>query len=485
MFTVDVSPQNGDAHENDSKMTKSTEIDNLDELPQEKLSGKLPTESTAVKVSGPQDSKSKVLSQVPVSRTGSSSYIISSQPALKLLSSYQPKSWMNILPPTWKTDSWINAEKLVWRKDMDQFVLELQRKKAHNLLELLASSSAGYLASRFESHSIVAHHQVAAVLWLGTSGATNTSRGRKSSRDSATSSIPQELPKDSSSPGRTPRRTPVLISGDQTSTLEAEAASAARAAAAAAVAVAAEAVAAAEVPTVETAAKASASEEQEPPFYAMVRYKSHFIPIYNLPQLLGSEHVAHLRTISPKLKGTMAVLKKKTRTVPAQMELWKLMGYMAPMETLGVLDSKIHDGVMSVLQEREQQIEIKKKRKLEELEKRRKKIKQRPPGRIDEEGRVNPTPWVRNRSKKLLRARHGQAKRYLQSQKYARKKKVERNREANKASDRRRKIRRRRSMNAPLSRKLAPRPGSDPSLIRRVQTEPEPVPLIRPVRSGD
>ena len=300
--TVDGS-QNVKAPENDAIITKPTEIKNLDDLPPKEPSGKLPLNSSTVKRTVPQELKLKLRSPVPDTRTGSSSYFICSQPALKLLSDLNPKTRMRVIPAAWKSDSWIKANKLVWRKDMDEFVLELQRKKTLALLKLLASSRGGYVVSCAGYKSVDAHRQVAAVLWLGASEPAKTPRSRKPTTDSATSIVPQELKGNLSSPGTAPLLREGM-SADHNPTLQADAA---------------------------------ASEESEPPFYAMVKHKSHFIPIYNLPVLLGFEHLAHLRATGPCLRGTIAVIKKKQRTVRAQMELWKLMGYMAQTETLGGL----------------------------------------------------------------------------------------------------------------------------------------------------
>lgn len=291
------------APENDATITKPTEIKNVEDLPPREPLEKLPLNSSTVKHTVAQEFNLKIRSPVPNTRTGSSSYFVCSQPALKLLSDLHPKSHMRILPTAWKADSWIKADKLVWRKDMDKFVLELERKKTSTLLKLLASSRAGYVVACAGYKSVDAHHQVAAVLWLGASGAAKTPRSRKPITDSATSIIPQEL-EDNPLSSRTVLLLQDGISADHNPTLQTDAA---------------------------------ASEESEPPFYAMIKHKSHFIPIYNLPVLLGSEHLAQLRAAGPSLRGTIAVIKKKQRTVPAQMELWKLMGYLAHTETLGAL----------------------------------------------------------------------------------------------------------------------------------------------------
>lgn len=67
----------------------------------------------------------------------------------------------------------------------------------------------------------------------------------------------------------------------------------------------------------------------DPPPYAMLPYKAHQIPIYNLPVLLGANYLQQLRESSPELFGEeMAVLKGKRGTVKVQGELWRLMGFL-------------------------------------------------------------------------------------------------------------------------------------------------------------
>ncbi|KAL8806496.1 MAG: hypothetical protein Q9182_001278 [Xanthomendoza sp. 2 TL-2023] len=74
----------------------------------------------------------------------------------------------------------------------------------------------------------------------------------------------------------------------------------------------------------------------DPPPYAMIEYKSSgHIPIYNLPTLLGSEHLHQLRATSKQFHGTLAVIKRKHTTTECQLQLWKLLGYLAPDTSAG------------------------------------------------------------------------------------------------------------------------------------------------------
>lgn len=305
--TVDVSPPNEKPSEDVSLVNQSAEIKNLDESPQNEPSEKLPSDSLTVKDT---ELKAKVSSPMPGTRKAASSYFICSQPAMKVLSGFSQRSWMNAIPHTWKSDSGIRADKLVWRKDMDGFVLELLRKKTFALLKMLASSRTGYITSCAGYNSVGAHNQVAAALWLGASTPANITGSQELLASSGACTSQEEVAGDLLSPGAAAPLQETTSAGHN-STPQAEIAS---------------------------------SEGLDPPSYAMIKYKSHYIPFYNLPMLLGSEYISRLRAYIPFAQGTMALIKNKQRTVKAQMELWKLMGYMAQTEILEALESKVQSG---------------------------------------------------------------------------------------------------------------------------------------------
>ena len=71
-------------------------------------------------------------------------------------------------------------------------------------------------------------------------------------------------------------------------------------------------------------------EEQGPPQYAMHRYRGHYIPYFNLVTLLGRTNLLTLRkTGLAQIGDQIAVLKAKRPTVKTQLELWKLLGFLA------------------------------------------------------------------------------------------------------------------------------------------------------------
>lgn len=303
--TVDVSLQSDeswkDTSESVSLGTEFSETRNPDKTLQRETTGELPSKSQTVEKTFLQDSKTNALSPTSDSRNASASYFICSQPVMRELSAFQKRSWMRVIPLAWKNDSGIAADNLVWRKDMDRFVLELLRKKVFRLLEALASSRGGYISSSAGYNYISRHHQAAGVLWMGAKALDNMLECHDKSASSETHTSQEEVVFDQSSPG-------VAAPLDGTNRADHSI------------------IPEAEVPS---------AEDAEPPFYSMFKYKSHYIPIYNLPTLLGPEYVTRLRATAASLQGTMAVIKSKSRTVKAQMELWKLMGYLAPAESLG------------------------------------------------------------------------------------------------------------------------------------------------------
>lgn len=181
-------------------------------------------------------------------RTVAGSHIIAHQSALRLISNLKQRSYMQILPHRWKNDARFKADQIIWRKDMDTFVLELLRKRAVKLLQYLGTRPAAYVVPCQDYEDIQNKHQAGAVLWLGGPNA----------------------------------------------------------------------------------------DKDHPPPYAMMGFKSSGrIPLYNLPALLGSEHLSQLRGASKIFDSTLAVIKRKHNTAECQLHLWKLMGYVASDTSAG------------------------------------------------------------------------------------------------------------------------------------------------------
>ena len=74
-----------------------------------------------------------------------------------------------------------------------------------------------------------------------------------------------------------------------------------------------------------------ASKEAEPlPAYAMHYYKGRHIPLFDLATLLGRAHLLRLREVCPAhVVGQLAIVKAKRPTIKFQLELWRLVGFLA------------------------------------------------------------------------------------------------------------------------------------------------------------
>ena len=101
-------------------------------------------------------------------RTLSGSYLPARAPALRYISGMRHKHYLRvIIPYRWKGDLALNANHIVWREDMEQYVLSLMRTEIISSLSYLSSLPAGYIVRCNDWASIDQHRQVAAVLWLG------------------------------------------------------------------------------------------------------------------------------------------------------------------------------------------------------------------------------------------------------------------------------------------------------------------------------
>lgn len=103
-------------------------------------------------------------------------YIVSQRPAIKLMSDVKRTSYMQMVPHRWKMDARFKADDIIWRKDMDTFVLDLMRKKVVKLLKYLSSKPAAYVAKCEDYENIQSKHQPGAVLWLGESNGNAVSK---------------------------------------------------------------------------------------------------------------------------------------------------------------------------------------------------------------------------------------------------------------------------------------------------------------------
>ena len=117
-------------------------------------------------VLGPKDA-SKTM-KCPV-RILSSTHFLASRQVLTHVSSLTPSQYVRLMPYRWKQDHSVKLSDIVWREDMDFFVLEVLRRNISKTLSYLASRPAAFIAPCRNYDSINNHSQVAAVLWLSKS----------------------------------------------------------------------------------------------------------------------------------------------------------------------------------------------------------------------------------------------------------------------------------------------------------------------------
>ena len=198
-------------------------------------------------------------------RTLSSTHFLASRQVLAHISGLTPPHYKRLMPYRWRQDPSVKLPEIIWREDMDIFVLNILRRNLSKTLSYLASRSAAYISPCKNNVSINKHGQVAAVLWLR--------------NDTEISNHDEALTSD---------------------------------------------------------ATAFDVGEPGPPPYAMHHYKTHYIPCYNLAALLGPTYLSALKESQPDHYGEqLAVLKLKRTTVKVQLELWKLLGYIAQDGTYG------------------------------------------------------------------------------------------------------------------------------------------------------
>ncbi|KAL8781549.1 MAG: hypothetical protein Q9203_000234 [Teloschistes exilis] len=108
-------------------------------------------------------------------RAVAGSHILSQRSSLKFMSSLKQRTMSQLIPLRWKQDGRFKAQEIIWREDMDTFVLELMRKKIVKLLKYLSSRPAAYITPCEGFQDIKKKHQPGAVVWLGEPGSHSNS----------------------------------------------------------------------------------------------------------------------------------------------------------------------------------------------------------------------------------------------------------------------------------------------------------------------
>ena len=142
----------------------------------------------------PSPQTTPTIAPKPPLRPAAHTHFLAHSPVLHLISSLKRKNYVRFLPKRWKTDSAISIESVVWRKDMDTFVLEVLRKRVVKLLKYLSSRPAAYIAACKGYEAVKESHQVAAVLYLGPLASSSTTNPDVSSAPNSASPLPEPPP---------------------------------------------------------------------------------------------------------------------------------------------------------------------------------------------------------------------------------------------------------------------------------------------------
>lgn len=99
-------------------------------------------------------------------RTLSSTHFLACGQVLAHVSGLTSPKYKRLMPYRWRQDPSVKIPDIVWREDMDVFVLDILRRNLLQNLSYLASRPAAYIVPCSNYDGINNHDQVAAVLWL-------------------------------------------------------------------------------------------------------------------------------------------------------------------------------------------------------------------------------------------------------------------------------------------------------------------------------
>ena len=100
-------------------------------------------------------------------RTLTGTHFIAQKSTLRFISRLEKEKYRKLFPLRWKTGSNLETREVVWRQDMDTYVLGLLRKDLLTSLKYIASRPVGYMVGCGAYEQIGKHAQVGAALWLG------------------------------------------------------------------------------------------------------------------------------------------------------------------------------------------------------------------------------------------------------------------------------------------------------------------------------
>ena len=135
------------------------------QAPSNPVNDEVPNGQRGGSFSHPLESDTPTTLKSPI-RTLSGTHFLASRHVLAHVSALTPVQYKRLLPYRWKHDTSVKLPEIIWREDMDIFVLEILRRNVLKTLCYLASRPAAYIAPCKASESVNEHSQVAAVLWL-------------------------------------------------------------------------------------------------------------------------------------------------------------------------------------------------------------------------------------------------------------------------------------------------------------------------------
>lgn len=216
-------------------------------------------------------------------RALSSTYLLGSARAMGSIARKKRREYVMLLSHRWKEDPAVDVKHVVWREDMDGFVKGLLRRKVVAGLEKLAEKTSGQnvMVCNEGWEGVRKMGKVGGVLWFGDGdgqlGEEEVVGGLGRDREKAREGAVDALARDTA--------------GQEGERLR---------------------------------------ERDGPPPYAMLRFASQCIPVYNVRKLLGEEHVKCLREEkASRYGGELTVIRSGDATAKVQQELWRLMGYLS------------------------------------------------------------------------------------------------------------------------------------------------------------
>ena len=99
-------------------------------------------------------------------RTMAGTYFAAQRATIQFISRLDKHEYSKMFPYRWKNSMALNTKDIVWREDMDTYVLGLMRKNLARDLQYMSSRASGYVA-RSTYEQVGSHPQLGAALWLG------------------------------------------------------------------------------------------------------------------------------------------------------------------------------------------------------------------------------------------------------------------------------------------------------------------------------